>query len=132
MQSNPMLSYKQFAYQILPVISNSYDDYVAEKNKAILYALSISILLLILLVILSIDLVRKRARVLIAEKQTKENNLKLKELTDELQKNVRILQEANQVKDLYLGRYLNMCSDYIDGLEKYRISLRKVGRKEVM
>jgi len=127
-QSNAQL-HKQFAYQILPVISNSYDDYVAEKNKAILYALSISILLLILLVILSIDLVRKRARVLIAEKQTKENNLKLKELTDELQKNVRILQEANQVKDLYLGRYLNMCSDYIDGLEKYRISLRKVGRE---
>ena len=62
---------------------------------------------------------------LVAERQTKESNQMLQQLTDQLQKNVNILQETNQVKEMYLGRYLNMCSEYIDGLEKYRTSLRK-------
>jgi hypothetical protein len=76
-------------------------------------------------VILSVFLIKERDRVLVAERQTKESNQMLQQLTDQLQKNVNILQETNQVKEMYLGRYLNMCSEYIDGLEKYRTSLRK-------
>lgn len=126
-QSNAQL-HKQFSYQILPIISSSYNKYVYKKNRAIVYALLISSVLLCFLVILAVFLIKERTRVLIAERLTKESNNMLHQLTDELQKNVRILQETNQVKDLYLGRYLNMCSEYIDGLEKYRTSLRKVVR----
>ena len=124
-RSNAQL-HKQFSYQILPVISSSYDKFVSQKNKAIVSALLVSCFLLFFLVILSVFLIRERNRVLIAERQTKESNRMLQELTDQLQKNVNILQGTNQVKDMYLGRYLNMCSEYIDGLEKYRTSLRKV------
>ena len=124
-RSNAQL-HKQFSYEILPVISSSYDKFVSQKNKAIVSALLVSCFLLFFLVILSVFLIRERNRVLIAERQTKESNRMLQELTDQLQKNVNILQETNQVKDMYLGRYLNMCSEYIDGLEKYRTSLRKV------
>jgi hypothetical protein len=74
---------------------------------------------------LSVFLIKERNRVLVAERQTKESNQMLQQLTDQLQKNINILQETNQVKEMYLGRYLNMCSEYIDGLEKYRTSLRK-------
>ena len=123
-RSNAQL-HKQFSYQILPVISSSYDKFVSQKNKAIVSALLVSCFLLFFLVILSVFLIRERNRVLIAERQTKESNRMLQELTDQLQKNVNILQETNQVKEMYLGRYLNMCSEYIDGLEKYRTSLRK-------
>ena len=84
---------------------------------------------MIFLAILIIVLIKERNRVLIAEKLTKESNQRLQQLTEELQRNVRILKETDQVKDLYLGRYLNMCSEYIDGLEKYRTSLRKVARE---
>lgn len=124
-RSNAQL-HKQFSYQILPIISSSYNKFVSQKNRAIVYALSVSSVLLCFLVILSIFLIRERNRVLIAERQTKESNQMLQQLTDELQKNINILKETNQVKDMYLGRYLNMCSEYIDGLEKYRTSLRKV------
>lgn len=127
-QSNAQL-HKQFSYQILPIISSSYNSFVAQKNRAIVYALLISLLSLIILAILIIVLIKERNRVLIAEKLTKESNQRLQQLTDELQRNVRILKETDQVKDLYLGRYLNMCSEYIDGLEKYRTSLRKVARE---
>ena len=124
-RSNAQL-HKQFSYQILPVISSSYDKFVSQKNKAIVSALLVSCFLLFFLVILSVFLIKERNRVLVAERQTKESNLMLQQLTDQLQKNVNILQETNQVKEMYLGRYLNMCSEYIDGLEKYRTSLRKV------
>ncbi len=127
-QSNAQL-HKQFSYQILPIISSSYNSFVAQKNRAIVYALLISLLSLIILAILIIVLIKERNRVLIAEKLTKESNQRLQQLTEELQRNVRILKETDQVKDLYLGRYLNMCSEYIDGLEKYRTSLRKVARE---
>ena len=123
-QSNAQL-HKQFSYQILPVISSSYGKFVALKNRSIVSALSVSCVLLCFLVILSVFLIKERNRVLVAERQTKESNLMLQQLTDQLQKNVNILQETNQVKEMYLGRYLNMCSEYIDGLEKYRTSLRK-------
>lgn len=123
-RSNAQL-HKQFSYQILPVISSSYDKFVSQKNRAIVFALLVSCFLLVFLVILSVFLMKERNRVLVAERQTKESNLMLQQLTDQLQKNVNILQETNQVKEMYLGRYLNMCSEYIDGLEKYRTSLRK-------
>ena len=124
-RSNAQL-HKQFSYQILPIISDTYDKFVMQKNRTIVYALLISSFLLVFLVVLTIFVIRERNRVVVAEKKTKETNMMLKQLTDELQKNVHILQETNQVKELYLGRYLNMCSEYIDGLEKYRTSLRKV------
>ena len=123
-RSNAQL-HKQFSYQILPVISSSYDKFVSQKNRAIVSALLVSCFLLVFLVILSVFLMKERNRVLVAERQTKESNLMLQRLTEQLQKNVSILQETNQVKEMYLGRYLNMCSEYIDGLEKYRTSLRK-------
>ena len=123
-RSNAQL-HKQFSYQILPVISSSYDKFLSQKNRAIVSALLASCILLFFLVILSVFLIKERDRVLVAERQTKESNQMLQQLTDQLQKNVNILQETNQVKEMYLGRYLNMCSEYIDGLEKYRTSLRK-------
>ena len=123
-RSNAQL-HKQFSYQILPIISSSYDKFLSQKNKAIVSALLASCVLLFFLVILSVFLIKERNRVLVAERQTKESNQMLQQLTDQLQKNVNILQETNQVKEMYLGRYLNMCSEYIDGLEKYRTSLRK-------
>ena len=123
-RSNAQL-HKQFSYQILPVISSSYDKFLSQKNRAIVSALLASCILLYFLVILSVFLIKERNRVLVAERQTKESNQMLQQLTDQLQKNVNILQETNQVKEMYLGRYLNMCSEYIDGLEKYRTSLRK-------
>lgn len=125
LHSNAQL-HKQFSYQLLPVISQSYDKSVTQKNNAILLAFIILVILFVIIIIMYIILSKERTYVMIAEKQTKESNMQLKKLTEELKDNVRILQETHMVKDLYLGRYLNMCSDYIDGLEKYRTSLRKV------
>lgn len=124
-QSNAQ-QHKHFSYQILPIVSDSYNYHVSQKNKTIFHVLLMSLVMLILLVIMAIVLIRERNRVVIVERQTKESNTRLKLLTEELRTSVNVLKEMNQIKDMYLGQYLSMCSDYIDGLEKYRSSLRKV------
>lgn len=127
-QSNAQI-HKQFAYQLLPIISNSYDSLMRQKNTQMKYTLIAMGIVLGLLIIMSLVLLREKKRVTLAERQTKDSNEQLRKLNAELHDYVILLQETNEIKDSYLGRYLNMCSDYIDGLDRYRSSLRKTGKE---
>jgi len=40
------------------------------------------------------------------------------------------LQESNNIKEAYIGRYMDLCSAYIDSVEKYRANLSKIARTE--
>lgn len=127
-QSNAQI-HRQFAYQLLPIISSSYDSLMQEKNSQMRYTLIAMGIILGMLAIMSLVLLREKKRVTIAERQTKDTNEQLRKLNAELHDYVLLLQETNEIKDSYLGRYLNMCSDYIDGLDRYRSSLRKTGKE---
>lgn len=127
-QSNAQI-HKQFAYQLLPIISNSYDSLMRQKNRQMKYTLIAMGIVLGLLIIMSLVLLREKKKVTLAERQTKDSNEQLRKLNAELHDYVILLQETNEIKDSYLGRYLNMCSDYIDGLDRYRSSLRKTGKE---
>lgn len=127
-QSNAQI-HKQFAYQLLPIISNSYDSLMQEKNAQMRYTLIAMGIILGMLAIMTLVLLREKKKVTIAERQTKYSNEQLRKLNAELHDYVLLLQETNEIKDSYLGRYLNMCSDYIDGLDRYRSSLRKTGKE---
>lgn len=127
-QSNAQI-HRQFAYQLLPIISSSYDSLMQEKNSQMRNTLIAMGIILGMLAIMSLVLLREKKRVTIAERQTKDSNEQLRKLNAELHDYVLLLQETNEIKDSYLGRYLNMCSDYIDGLDRYRSSLRKTGKE---
>ena len=127
-QSNAQI-HKQFAYQLLPIISNSYDSLMRQKNTQMKYTLIAMGIVLGLLIIMSLVLLREKKKVTLAERQTKDSNEQLRKLNAELHDYVILLQETNEIKDSYLGRYLNMCSDYIAGLDRYRSSLRKTGKE---
>ena len=127
-QSNAQI-HKQFAYQLLPIISNSYESLMRQKNTQMKYTLIAMGIVLGLLIIMSLVLLREKKRVTLAKRQTKDSNEQLRKLNAELHDYVILLQETNEIKDSYLGRYLNMCSDYIDGLDRYRSSLRKTGKE---
>ena len=64
-------------------------------------------------------------KVSVAERRTREKNDELQTLNGRLHEYILMLQEANDIKESYLARYLDMCSDYIEGLERYRSHLRK-------
>lgn len=96
---------------MLPLITQSYDN-LMQRRQAQLYAI---LTLLSLVTVLLIAEVRKSIR---SRRELALANSNLKEY-------VGLLQEANNIKESYLGRYMDMCSDYIEGLERYRSSLKK-------
>ena len=55
-----------------------------------------------------------------------EANQLLSEINEQLRQAIIHLNDSNRVKDEYIGKFLSVCSDYIDKLDNYRI---KVNRK---
>lgn len=45
-----------------------------------------------------------------------------------MQQYIGLLQEANNIKESYLGRYLDLCSEYIGRIESYRSQLLHIAR----
>ncbi len=96
---------------ILPIITGSYARQVAgSQRQMLLFLVGISLLSSALAVAILFT-VR-------AKKKTAAANAELREY-------VSLLQESNNMKEMYIGRYIDMCSYYIGGLERYRSSLRK-------
>lgn len=121
---------KEDVYKLMPIIAGSYDRMMKNKNDQMRFILIVMALMMVMMVLLTFVLFREKKRVAEAERMTRESNGQLKNLNSQLQDNILLLQETNQIKDSYLGRYLNMCSDYIDGLDRYRSSIRKIAKEE--
>lgn len=113
---------------VLPTISASYDTLMQRKNRQLIYLLFGISILTVLLVLAASASITSRNQALIAEKKTREKNELLKEANDNLQKYISMLQEANQIKESYLSRYMDMCVEYIEGLERYRSQLRQTAK----
>ena len=99
---------------ILPVIVKSYNDFMRHRMSQLLLSF-ILVSILSALLIIAVRMLTKRRKTLA------EANARLKEY-------VNLLQEANNIKDLYLGRYIDMCSYYIGGLERYRSRIKKAAK----
>ena len=103
---------------LLPVISASYDKQMRAKNRIISTALGVISFFGVLLALLLFSLTREKRRI-------KMTNLRL-------QKYIARLAEANNIKEAYIGRYLDQCSEYIGHIEEYRSQLRKTAKEAGM
>ncbi len=99
---------------MLPLISETYDIWVHNRRTQLYIILFVISALLLSLVIAVQYMIRSHRKVAVA-------NARLKEY-------VNLLQESNDIKEQYLGIYLDMCSDYIAGLERYRSKLRRAAK----
>ena len=61
-----------------------------------------------------------------ANAQLQEANQLLQDTNEQLRQAIIHLNDSNRVKDEYIGKFLSICSEYIDKLDNYRI---KVNRK---
>ena len=104
----------QSIYAILPVISGSYNREMARNHRQLVYCL-IGVCLL-------------SAALAIAIFFTIKGNIKRSQANAKLKEYVNLLKESNNIKESYIGRYIDMCSHYIGGLERYRSQLRKSAR----
>ena len=125
--------------QIFPIIDSAYKRKIDGKNKTLqLYLLLVSILSLFLIVAI-VFVYRQMKRIARIRKELYETNHRLSELNnalhdtnkqlqvvnDELLRTNESLSEANQIKETYIGHFLDLCSTYIDKLEKYQNSLNR-------
>jgi hypothetical protein len=112
--------------KMLPIINDAYQNKnETNRTQLIVFLLSVSILSLFLLIVL-ILLFKQMKKLANAQKEISLANTKLSELNKELnQINERLnetnatLAEASLLKEIYIGRYMDQCSDYIGKLEEY-------------
>lgn len=119
--------------QIFPLIDNAY-QYKAEKQRQLarLFLLSVSLLSLSLLVAFFF-IYRQMRKTSLARQAVNEANDQLRLLNGELNaSNLQLqhlnntLSETNHIKEEYIGRYMDICSTYIDKMDEYRRSLAKI------
>lgn len=95
---------------ILPEITNEYDS-IEKKSLAVLQASVLILLFLVTAAVLILLILRKYHR-------------QIRTMNSSLEDSVSRLKEANQIKDICLGRYLSQFSSQVSSLERYRSSLR--------
>lgn len=114
--------------RLLPIITRSYEEQMRHKRmqqSRLLWGIS---LLSVLFIAAAVVAFVEKRRMAAAEYRTRRINGELSEVNARLQKYIRLLQESNNIKESYLGRYLDLCSDYIGRLERYRARLSKLAR----
>ncbi len=125
--------------QIFPIIDSAYQENTnRQKTELQLFLILVSILS-VFLIIAIIYVYRQMKRVARIRKKLYQTNLKLKDLNSDLQSTINQLNdvnrelstvnvelsEANQIKEAYIGHFLDLCSTYIDKLAKYQNTLNK-------
>ncbi|WP_366185527.1 DUF6377 domain-containing protein [Flavobacterium ovatum] len=116
--------------RMMPIINEAYEKQnETNHNQLVLFLVSASVLSLILLAILFLffkqikKLARAKRVISIANKQSIELNQELKIINEKLNETNTTLKEANLVKEIYIGRYMDQCSTYISKLDGYRRKL---------
>ena len=123
------------AWQITPilnVIENNYQE-AMQRNTRVLVAGVVVVSLLAVLLAAALFFLRRQNRKLAAARnalhdsnaQLSSVNTQLSALNEQLQQKTNLLSDANQVKEEYIGRFLSLCSQYIDKLDNYRKMVNK-------
>ena len=122
--------------QISPVLTSISDNYEASLKRAnrelLALAVVASLLAALFLAILFYSN-RQRKRLARARNELSESNMQLAQLNTQLSELNRQLgdtnaklNESNRVKDEYVGRFIHLCSFYIDRLDEMRKRVSKM------
>lgn len=123
--------------QILPIIDSAYQEKVRNQKSELQLFLVLVSFLSLFLIIAVIYVYRQMKKITRIRKELDHTNLKLNELNRDLQLTVDQLNktnkklsevndelsESNEIKETYIGHFLDLCSTYINKLEKYQNTL---------
>jgi DNA-binding CsgD family transcriptional regulator len=121
-----------FISMLIPVISQAYNKQMKEKEKLqnqMFWFISILSLALILAIII---VYTQKRKVTAAERKKHIANLQLSQANDKLTDMNAELVESNNIKEIYVVRYMDLCSEYIGRIEKYRTHLYKLSQEKGM
>jgi hypothetical protein len=118
--------------RMLPVIDKAYQHQTESKQRLMMIAICVVSILSLLLMIAIFFVYRQMKKLAVARKHLSNANEQLSTLNAEtlrinieLKRTNHTLQESNLIKEEYIGRYMDQCSEYIDKLDNYRRSLNK-------
>ena len=117
---------------ILNNIAHNYQLMTNNQNHKLSFMLGLVGVLALLLAIAVLYVIRQMRKLNVARKELNENNQMLTELNNELQQTIEklhesynMLNESNRMKEVYLGNFLTLCSDYITKIETFRSTVIK-------
>jgi hypothetical protein len=101
---------------ILPLIAGQRINNVEEQRKALFFYASLLTALAVILVTFALIIYKQLRKIKIADKIILVAN-------SNLQETIYKLDEANRIKEEYIGYYFNLISEYIEKLEKFKRSV---------
>ena len=117
---------------ILDNIAHNYQEMTNNQNRKLSVMLILVGVLALLLAIAVLYVIRQMRKLRVARRELKENNQTLIKLNNELQQTIEklhesynMLNESNRMKEVYLGNFLKLCSDYITKIETFRSTVLK-------
>ena len=125
--------------RIFPIIDSDYQEKtVRQKSELQKHFVAVS-LLSVFLIIAVIYVYSQMKRIARIRKELYHTNLKLNDLNHDLKESNNQLSglnqrltETNQVKEAYLGKFIDLCSSYIEKLDNYRRTLNKIANSGKM
>lgn len=113
--------------KMLPIIEKAYQAKSDKQKKDLLIAIVIISLLLVGLLV-TVFFIRKQMLSLSkARRILGKMNTQLKDTNNSLKKVNQELSESNQIKESYIGHFLNLCSIYIGKIEDFQKITNKKG-----
>lgn len=116
--------------KMLPIINEAYQKQnETNRFQLVLFLISASILSMFLLAVLFLlfkqmkKLSKAKQDLSLANSKLSELNTELNTFNEKLNETNYTLTEANLLKEIYIGRYMDQCSDYIGKLDEYRRKL---------
>ena len=118
---------------IITMINNKYKEKLTTANKSLFYMFAAGSVLSLIMLVLLVSVFRKEKQLKTARNKLSDINQQLESLNDQLKEANselsivnRRLAESNIVKDEYIGKFLSICSEYIDKLDNYRIKVKRM------
>lgn len=122
--------------EIFPIVNDAYQQKLNKQQVKMKWALVFISLLSFFLLVAMFYVYKQMKRIAAARKEVIEANKQLKELNKKLCNSNDKLKEANHnlaessyLKEEYIGRYMDLCSIYLDKMDNYRRQLGKIASK---
>ncbi len=111
--------------EVFPVIEQSYQQQLSAQSERRFFLLICVGVLSVFLVVAVVYVYVQLRRITRFQRSLAAANKQLHDLNRNLQDTNKALSEANLLKETYISQFLDLCSLYIDKLEKYQHTLNK-------
>lgn len=118
---------------LLTMINSKYKARLNDKNRTLTLLLIIVSMLALVIAGLYLNVSKKRKQLQDANLQISDTNNQLASFNSELSSlNERLsnlntqLTESNRIKEEYIGQFFAMCSDYIEKMDSYRLTIHRM------